>query len=389
MPTLIETIRVYWQKRLVRVLVALLILAGAVYLQYRLANIPVPVDVEKRQYTPAKAELVKHEELVVESPVVDNSAGQAASGVLLAGDGTEFVSVEARFDSAQIGNDFIELLRTDPKERSFPSQDRGPIVYSPAPEEETAESTSETAMPPEKRKAAPCRTSIQVKLPEGAKTPTALHFFQLDAGSDNHRSFEMNADGSDVVVELLTRNFTDPLGEMQGSDCGKSLTIGKWNRSFTAPAPINIVVPAGTSFRFSFTSAAGKMPWTGAGKFYEPFKLVALPLNARAVKEVKLEAGARSPAASTLPVLPPIRESRSVDNGPPLVLKYFRVGSEDLQLDFAGQAMVQENGKYAVTFSLLDFIKANPILAGILGMLDAALLEWIRRALFKGNKSSD
>lgn len=387
-PAFIETIRGYWQKRWVRILVALLVLAGAIYLQYRLANIPLPVDVEKSKplYTPATAALIKKEELLVDMPVVDKSAGGVPSGVLLSGDGTEFVSVEARFDSAQITKDFIDLLKSDADERSFPSQDRQAIIYSAMPDEDEADKPAESAPTPEKQKTAPCRTSIDVKLPDGAKTVAELYFFQLAPGSDKHRSFEMKVVGSDVVVQLLTRNFprAETYGEMGGSDCGKTLTIGDWNRSFTAPAPIDIVVPDGASFRFSFTSAEGKTPWTGAGKFYEPFKLVALPLNAQAVKEVKRDASSNS-----APAPPAILEARAVSGGPPLVLKYFRVGSEELQLDYAGQAMVQENGKYAVTFSLVDFIKSNPILAGILAMLDAALLEWIRRALFKGNKISD
>lgn len=393
MPTFIETLRVYWQKRLVRVFVALLVLAGAIYLQYRLANIPVLVDVEKSKppYTPATA-LVLREELVVDTPTVDNSTGQTSAGLLFSGEGTDYVSVEARFDSAQIGKDFIELLQTDPEQKSFPTLDRQAIVYSAMPTEEAAVSARDTRPQPMKQRAAPCRTSIAVKLPEGAKPLTELHFFQLQPGSDHDRRFEMKAVGADVVVELVTSNLTDDFGEMQGTDCGKTLSIGQWNRSFTAPAPIRIVVPAGSAFRFSFTSAEGKMPWTGPGKFYEPFRLVALPLNARAVREVQLEAPAAIlPATPTSPFSSPtpIRESRSVDGEPPLLLKYFRVGPEELQLDFAGRAMVQENGQYVMTFDLLEFIRRNMILAGILAMLNAALLEWIRRTLFKGNKSSD
>lgn len=384
--TFIETVSRYWQKRLVRILVALLILAGAIYLQYRLANIPLPVDVEKSKppYTPTTAALIKREELVVDAPNVDNSTGQAPARVFLSGDGTDFVSVEVRFDSAQIGHDFMDLLRTDPEEKSLPTQARQQIVYSAMPDEEEAVTTSKTATSPAKQEAAPCRTSIDVKLAAGAKMPAELHFFQDKPGSDRHLEFEMTAVGADLVVELLTRNFAKAFGEMQGTDCGKSLTVGQWHRSFTAPAPIDVVVPAGTGFRFSFNAAAGKMPWTGPGKFYEPFKLVALPINARAVRDVRREA---SPATSA--PTEPILDAQSVAGGPPLVLKYFRVGSEELQLDFAGTAMVRENGKYAVTFSLLEFIKGNPILAGILAMLDAALLEWIRRALFKGNQIPD
>ncbi|MEP6820550.1 MAG: hypothetical protein ABJA18_13525 [bacterium] len=368
---------------MVRILVALLVLAGAIYLQYRLANIPLPVDVEKSKppYTPITAEIIKREELEVETPTVDNSV---PASVFLSGEGADFISVEARFDSAQISQDFIDLLQTDPRERSFPTRARQLIVYGPMVDEEVLTPARKTMLQLEKPKTKPCRTSIEVKLAKGSNMPAALHFFQVNPGSDRHRNFEIKADGTDVVVELLTRNFTTDLGEMSGPDCSKTLSIGEWRRSFTAPVPIDIVVPSGTSFRFSFTSAEGKTPWTGAGNFYEPFGLIAFPLNVRAVREVKHEP---SPAgsASTLPIL----NARSLDGQPPLVLKYFRVGSDKLQLDFAGQAMVQENGTYAVTFSLLDFAKQNWIVAALLAMLDAALLEWIRRAIFKGTKGTE
>ncbi len=365
-PTFIARVNAYWQKRLVRILVALLILAGAVYLQYWLANIPLPVDVEtsKPPNTPAGAALVKREELVIEGPTIDNSGGATPSRILLSGEGSKFVAVEARFDAGEIGSDFIDLLRTDPEEKSLPTQDRQLIVFSAMPDEAAAAASSKPPTSAEKQQAAPCRTSIDVKLPEGAKMPTALRFLQVSQGSDQHRSFEMEVDGADVVVELMTSNVSDSAtGEMQGSDCGKHLSIGpSWSRSFTAPAPIDVMVPAGSSFR----------------------KLVALPLNVRAVKTVKHEA---SPAES--PSIAPILDAESVADKPPLVLKYFRVGSENLEMDFAGEAMVRKNGQAVFTFSLVDFIKGNPILAGILAMLDAALLEWIRRALFKGNQVPD
>ncbi len=363
-----------------RILVALMVLAGAIYLQYRLANIPLPVDVEKSKppYTPATAALIKREELVVDLPVIDSSGPKAAAGILLSGDGTDFVAVEAHFDSAQLGNGVMELLRSDTRRNPLPKEDRQLIVYNAMVDEDAAAPPSAVEGQPERQEAAPCRTSIQVRLAPGSKPLTELHFFQLDPGTDRHRNLELKASNADLIVELLTRNFTNTMGEMQGANCGKTLEVGDWHRSFTSPAPVDIVVPAGTSFRFSFTSAEGKSPWTSAGQSYEPFKLVALPVYARAIREVKREAAPTGAGA-----IQTIFEARSADSGQ-LVLQYLRVGSEELQLAFGGQAMVQENGKYAVTFSLIEFAKGNPILAGILAMLDAALLEWIRRTLFKG-----
>src|ERR1044071_6656055 len=115
---LIEKLRAYWQKLLVRVLVVLLVVAAAIYLQYRLANIAIPVDVEKSSppYTPAKAALVKKEALVVKSPAI----GNASPPVLLASDGTESVAVEARFDAPRVSSEFIDMLNPAPREKQFP-----------------------------------------------------------------------------------------------------------------------------------------------------------------------------------------------------------------------------------------------------------------------------
>jgi hypothetical protein len=366
MPNFMETLRRYWQKRLIRILVALLVLGGAIYLQYRLANIPLPVDVEDpdRPYTPLTAELIKQEILVVDGPIINRQGPNAR--VLFAGDGAEAVAVEVRFDSARIGQKFINILRTDPQQ-TLPPETREPISYVAQAGEEAKEQA-----PPEnaqvQQELAPCRTALEVSLADNATMPRELHFFQKTAGSERHRPLEIRAVDSDLLVRLETRNFAEGLGTMRGKDCNKSLTVGSWNTSFSAPIPIDIVVPAGSSFRLSFTGAEGKLS-SGKGD-YEPFKFVALPLNARAVRKMK----------ESVPA-PTLFEAARVEGQEPLVLKHLRVGSEQIQLDFAGQAMVQQNGKFAVTFNLLQFAKDNPILAGILAMFDAALLEWIRRTL--------
>jgi hypothetical protein len=371
--SLVAKLRAYWQKLFVRVLVVLLVIGAAIYLQYRLANIAVPVDVEKSSppYTPAKAALVKNEELVVRS----SSFGNASTPVLLMGEGTESVAVEARFDVAQISQDFIDMLHTDPDEKSFPNSDQQPITYTSGPDDSEPEDKNRKPPSTELQTAAPCRTLITIRLADGAKPISELDFFQTDAGSDKHRTFEMKAIGAGVTVQLLTRNFPkdESLGEMQGSDCDKALTIGNWTRSFTAPVPIDVSVKDGESFRFSFTVPEGKNQFTSPGASYEPFKLVAQPLSAKSIETID-----REQSNSTKPF-----QAVAASNGPPLLLKYFRVGSEELQMDYSGQAVVQQNGKYVVTFSVLNFIKDNPVLSGMLAMLNCALLEWMRRSLFR------
>lgn len=366
-PNLIETLSRYWQKRLVRVLVALLVLGGAIFLQYRLANIALPVDVEKAtpSYTPQSAELVKQEELVIDDPIINRSGSVPNSRMLFSGDGAEFVSVEARFDSAVIGKHFTSVLRTDPNQQ-LPPDSPQPISYTPESDQEKPEGNN-TQDP----NSAPCRTSVDVALTENGSMPSELHLFQQTPGSERSRVLEMSATGADLVITLLTKNFSKGEGAMQGLNCAKTLTIGSWSESFSAPAPVDIVVPAGTSFRLLFNGAEGKI----SSGYYEPFKLVALPLNARAVRKAEMKS--QTPA---------LFEAERVVGQPPLILRYLRLGPDNVQLDFAGQAMVKEKGKFAVTFSLLQFAKANPILAGILAMFDAALLEWIRRSLMGSPK---
>ncbi len=366
-PNLIETLSRYWQKRLVRVLVALLVLGGAIFLQYRLANIALPVDVEKATppYTPQSAELVKQEELIIDDPTINRSGPVPNSRMLFSGDGAEFVSVEARFDSAVIGKNFTNILRTDP-DQQLPPDSQQPISYTPESDQDSPEENNGKDAP----NSAPCRTSVDIALTENGSMPAELHVFQQTPGSERSRVLEMRATGADLVITLLTKNFSKGEGGMQGLNCAKTLTVGSWSESFSAPAPVDIVVPAGTTFRLLFNGAEGKISSAGATKYYEPFKLVGLPLNARAVRKVKLRAAT-----------PAVFEAARVEGQPPLILRYLKLGPDDVQLDFAGQAMVKEKGKFAVTFSLLQFAKANPILAGILAMFDAALLEWIRRSL--------
>ena len=117
--------------------------------------------------------------------------------------------------------------------------------------------------------------------------PAALHFLQVSPGSDQHRSFEMEVEGADVVVELMTSNLSDSAtGEMQGTDCGKHLSIGpSWSRLRSPLAPIDVAVGAGVDRAFVFRLPVRREDAMerGGGKFLlNPSSRVALPLNVRA-----------------------------------------------------------------------------------------------------------
>jgi hypothetical protein len=359
----ISIVKTLWQKRLVRILVAVFVLGGAVYGQYRLARIPLPVDVEtsKAGYTPVIAALFKREMLVVQEPS-RQSADEAQREMLLADDGSEAVTVETHFQSARLHDDITTLLVHANK--SVPSPGPHQIVYSTEGE---AESSAIRPHPFVDRNAKPCQTAIHISLAEKNRIPTELQFYQTDGpGALHNRAFAMKAMGADLVVELLTRNLA---ANFQGPGCTKTILVGDWSHTFASPVPLKIILPAGTTVEFWFTPLLEKPPWQGPDGVFEAFELEALPIAVSSISNV----------ANNIQVF----NAKPAKPTQPLLLKRLLIGSSELQLHYAGEALVKENGNYAVTFNIWEFVKSNPLLAGILAMLDAALLEWIRRIVFK------
>jgi len=370
---------VSWLKVLIRILVVVLLLAGAIFLQHRLASFfPLSVEVEKSTppFTPARAAFIKREELVVDHPSqqVGGSSSANTPGVLFSHRGKDFITVEAHFESARLGKDIVDLLRHDSELKRLPPEDRQQISYTTA-EDETLTSRG-TVKPPGQEE--PCRTSIQVSPTQGTQLPTYVHFYPVELGSDRHLVFEVKAEGSDLEVELLTRNSTpNSSGEIQGPGCRKALSVGDWTypNPFSSPLPLHIVVPAGTSFGFTFTAFRDKTPWSGESS-YEPFELEASPLSASAVR--KLTQGSPSTA--------PLFSASAVEGAPPLVLKHLVVRPDEVQLDFSGKAMVQESGKYVVTFDLWEFTKEYPLYAIIISTLITAFLNWLWKIAFRSRR---
>jgi hypothetical protein len=368
--TVRQVAAVYWRKRFVRILAAALVLAAAIFFQYRLTEFfPLPVEVERSTppYSPARAAL--REELIVDHPSWQPAAGQSADSqtMLFAGNAKDSVSVDAHFGAARLHDDMIELLRSDPDQKQLPPEGLQPISYVSV-DEETAPHENEE----------PCRTLVSVIPADAARLPTELHFLQLKLGSDRNLTLEMEAVEADLVVQVETRNSTpNSAGKIQGPGCTKALSVGDWDYPpFSTALMISIVVPAGTRFGFSFVFPE-ETSWS-AENGYEPFELEAAPLSARTVR--KFAQGATSGV--------PLFEAGSVTGAEPLLLKHLFIRSDEVKLNFSGKAIVRENGKYVATFDPWEFAKKNQLLLAILTILNAALLEWLRRVAF-GSKKED
>lgn len=357
-----------WRNRIARIVMPLTVLAAAILLQYRLANIPLPLDVDSGSPYRLVAAQLYTEELLVDSPS-QQAANPAGEGTkLFSGLVEEFVAVDVHFDAARLSDEDLNSFRRHPPptQTAPPPPGDHPIDYSSVADGTTPDADHDQ---PTNKNNRPCRTAVEV-VPLGGSMPSELHFFQSErSGTDNYRYFQIKA-SADLLVKLLTMNQS---GDPQAAGCGKTLSIAGGTIPLIGPFQVGIVAPAGTGVRFAFTPFSREARWKSKPDF-EPF----LFENSRLVAHGLRRLGRNDSAA--------ISTSVSADNNKPLILKHLFVRADAVEMEFSGKAMVQKNGKYVETFDLLRFATNNPLPASLLAMLDGALLEWIRRSVFRSTK---
>lgn len=375
-----QSARKFWRKRWVRILVAVPVLVAAIFVEYRLANIPLPVEVET--ISPVKASLIKREVLVVENPFRDVVAQASGLGseLLPRDDTTNGISIAAHFDSARLSDGNMDRLRResqrDPAKKP-PTQGLQQVDYTtdePAEDSQAHSSAVTSATVP------PCSAAIALALFDNAKPPTEIQFLQPPDASVGERTVAIKAVGGDLVVHLSVVDNTqpvtlDPTKKQLGAGCRKIVSVGEWERSFTGPTQLEVVVPAEQSFQVWFSPLPKQNPWPGVGDFHEPFNLIAVP-------PVSASGLQKTIQGNSPPTAPALKASR-VAGEQPILLRHLRIGAEGLQLDISGQAMVQENGKDIVTFDLWKWMKLNPLIAILLSGLELSLVNWVRLSFKK------
>jgi|GEM_PF-2555582 len=372
-----QLIKVYGWKGLLPIPAVAVLLAGAIYGEYWLAHLSVPVNVEKstERFTPQPAARAQHEELIIDNPSLEPTDQPSIfpKKLLPHDDNRKGFSLAVHFDSARLSDDDVNELRR--QKRPLPPEGPQTIDYTT---EVPSTSPSEPTPTPDLN-VTPCRASIDVALADNKKLPSELHLYQPppEPGATD-RTLAIKAVGADLLIQL---SITDPSGTFRGAGCRKVISVGDdWD--FKVPGDhkvpgdqqLNVVVSANTNLQIWFSPLPKQSPWPDENSSFEPFNLLDSALRARAVRRI-------TNGASPSPT--PAFMATSVDGEPQLLVKRLVVGSHDLQLAFGGQAMVQENGTYAETFDLLAFAKKNPLIAGLLAMLDAALLDAFRRVVFR------
>ncbi|MBC8030720.1 MAG: hypothetical protein H7Z16_11460 [Pyrinomonadaceae bacterium] len=378
---------VYWRKRWVRVLVAVPVLAAAIFGEYRLANIALPIEVDKT-ISPVRAALIKGEVLVVDNPFreVGQSVGGLRTELLPADDTTKGISIAAHFDSARLSDGNMERLRraseSVPEKKPPPPDGLQQIDYTTDEPEEDSQPLPRAGREDTTK---PCSAAIALALADDTKPLRELHFFQPTDPSVGERTLEVKAVGADLMVQLSVVDAThpaspDPSRKPLGPGCSKTVSVGEWERSFTGPTQLEVIVPAGESFKVWFSPLPKQNPWPSAGDVHEPFKLVVVPpVSASGVS--KISQGGSAPAF-------PFLKASSVAGEQPLLLNHFKIGAEELQLGISGKAMVQENGKDIVTFDVWKWMKMNPLIALLFSGLEVALINWVRLSFKKRSTTS-
>jgi len=369
----------------VRILVAVPVLVAAIYGEYLLASIPLPIEVEK-----AVNAALTREELVIVGPFreVDQHPGELRAALLPADDTTKGISIAAHFDSARFSESIMTRLQRDserdPKKEPPPPSGLQQIDYTTDEPEEDSQAPPRVAAV---ETAQPCSAAIALALADDSRPPKEIHFLQPTDPSFGDRALEIKAVGADLVVQLSVVDATQPAppapkggGKRMGPGCSKTVSAGTHEYSFTGPTDLEIIVPAEQSFKVWFSPLPGQNPWPKASDTHEPFKLVTLPaVSASGLRKISLGGS---------PSITPSLNASSVAGEQPLLLRHLRIAAEELQLEVSGKAMVQENGKDIVTFDLWQWMKSNTLIALLLSGLEIGLINWVRLS-FKRSRIPD
>ncbi len=336
----------FWKKLSTNRPFALLVFAGAVALQVYLAKMPLQIDLETIPVMARRGQ----EELVIEGVTTEEP-----TSVLLACNGGQNEVVDVYFEHAQLADETIQLLTGV---GLTPPSALGQISYT----------TQDTDTEPGSGE--PCRTSISVQMKNAPRPVTTIHLYQQDKlPADRYRALELRAIGGELMVRMNT--VAPPNGNPHAPGCQKLLRTNEWRQVLGPSVGIIVAVPPGSSLRFRFQSLARN------ARSLESDVLDIHPLQARSL-EVK-----------PLPSRKPLRGSSlylsSAGAKEVLRVTSLDIGADQLQVKALGKGWVKKGGEY-LTYDFLERLKNFPIIAGLLGALDGALINWLK-VLFLGSGS--
>ena len=357
-----NALKAFRRYRIARAIVGLLVLAGAAFAEYKLANIQRPVELKDTgKFDQATIRL--GQELIFEGPVVNSE-----EGMLFSHDGKKNLIIDVSFDRARLGVETIRLLESL---GPTPPSDPTTVDYQ-AQEPKSSAAGGE-----------PCRTQVKLSAAQ-KKMPDEIHIFQFGGPSENHYPhLAIRTTGAELVSRLFTTAPYDPITAADASKrapgCQSVLKVGDWFKS-VSKTPVKIVVTEDSALRLSFKprTSLEPPPWNDTGGVL-PFDLGterlpegSPPFRVHSVNIKSLDTGKPHSFLS----------AESTKNGPLLTIRDLKIGSDQIQLTIAGTGWVKIDGE-PWTVNFLNRLMENKILAALLAAANAALLALVARLIFK------
>ena len=363
-------INLRWRRRWIRLSVSILIILFVTVLQYYITRIPEPIAVEANgQYTPAQSK-AQSETLIIQGPRIASN-----DYPLLSFDGSENEIFEFHAEVAQLSSDtfdfFQELVKSNVPPSSFEpidyfveneNQDEGTnrirrIEGVNGPDASILNQTCKMYM-----RAYP----IDV-------VPTEIRFYKPEHAKAHFQPVVISFEGADVAIHIKQHNPERNDGdEPWGMGCKKKLQIKDWSISNRGQFDLMLIVKAGSAVRVDFSTTSRSVQFE---KSFEPFKLGEGSLKAMGITVLKNDA----------PSMSQIRpfEVTATQNQGALSLSRLVSTADTLELSFSGVGVIKTNGKSAKTLGLLHMINEFPLVAGIFGIVNTALLGWLVHNLRK------
>ena len=353
---------------------------GAAALQIYLANIPRTINLPEDDVDAQMMAKADSERIEIDEPTTPQG------GLLLSYSGQAGEVADLHFEDAIVDSSNASLHSSLQPVKPLPAR----IGYVSLPL--AAGASPGAASPPAGGDT--CHTFVEVRRAQGSSPVASLNIFLLNGSANNEQRRELRVwtAGGSLDVQI----HTDPppsAGEDQTPfnaipGCSKMLQVrpleGDDSGSLVdAPliqAPVRLLVPEvkgqkasspADTFRIELTSAfATPLKWLSADDLFTGISL-----------------GDTSLAAKQLRVLPLYAESGdrlkvSAEGNSTLVLDRLAFSLNALKLRASGPAAVEIDGK-RLGFDFMRFLKQNPILSGVLALLNASILLLVKETFFR------
>jgi hypothetical protein len=348
----LKRLKGYWRKPLVRVVAAVAVAALAGVVQFRLARIPLPVEVgdkKKVGIPPIRSG---------EKLIIDGLVAPPQKRALFAYRGDPKEAVDIHLDQASITPETRANYRLNQK---FESVDRLSYATRPA--------GSSTGV---------CTTDVAGVATEG-NPPTRIVLFQSEGpGNQVYRNLAVELD-REVFVDISTNPPAGPPMDTDedGPGCRKLLASISLKNGLEGGSLIKFRLMPSARLDLRFLPLNPNAPiWNSYDGIFEPLRFTSPIFQAKAIS-------ISSPNGSTL------FEAASSTPAEPLRVNRLTIGSNELQTDLSGMGYVKVRGE-PITLSVFDRLREYPLFGALFLAINGALATWLLsqlRSLFKTQKA--